>query len=113
MTHKERLEMAIKDLDNGSLPAMQIHKEHTEKNPDMYFAFEKEALRLAQMGYTRFSQWMVANHVRFQRHLNYTPTDGGMGEVFKIPNAVIGIWARRFIVRYPQYDVFRIKSLGE
>lgn len=112
MTHEEKIAMARNDLAEESLPAIKIYRDHTEKNPGMYDAFEDETLKLIGRGYKRFSQWMVANHVRYLYHMQYQASDGGNGELFKVPNGVIGIWARRFIVRHPEHDVFNIKRLS-
>ena len=111
--NRAKIEQARADLSRHDIPAIKIHDEHAARNPGMYDAFESEALKLIAQGYGRFSQWMVANHVRYLYHMRHEATDGGNGEKFKVPNAVIGVWARRFIVDHPEHDVFTIKRLAE
>lgn len=109
MNKAEKIQIAKDDMSKPELPAMKIYWEHTRLNPDMYAAFEREALHLINLGHRKFSQWMVANHVRYLYHIVHTPT--GETDKFKIPNGVISVWARRFILDHPEHNVFNIRKL--
>ena len=113
LTHAQRLEMAEHDLRSRN-PANLLFRKHLSRHPKLYPAFEAATLELIKAGHVKFSHWMVMNYVRYNVHSS--PQRFGImrkheGEEFKIPNDVVSMWARKFIVEYPQYDVFRIKPL--
>lgn len=114
LTPEEKLRIARYDL-RSCHPDVLAERTLFNKNPELYYGFVDATLNLLERGYPRFSQWMVANYVRYNvmssRAEGLTP--GEQGREFKVPNGVIAVWARQFIVQYPEYaDVFSIKPMA-
>jgi len=78
---------------------------YEEKNPHVYEEFKRNTLELAKAGVKKTSAWLVINKMRWDSMLSVESFD------YKIPNDFIGVYARRFMKQYPQYDgIFTIKS---
>lgn len=71
---------------------------HYIHEPHVYQLFEKFALELASQK-SKSSAWLVANRMRWEAEFSTE-------EQYKITNDYIGLYARMFMDRHPQYDNF-------
>lgn len=103
MTHETEAEFlnyldSIKDnMDKDDLPTRFLY--HYRTNPNVYRMFEAFALQAIQAGITRLSAWLIANRMRWEVELQKQ-----VDEEFKISNDFIGLYARLFMARHPQYS---------
>lgn len=89
---------SIKDnMDKDDLPTRFLY--HYRTNPNVYRMFEAFALQAIQAGRTRLSAWLIANRMRWEVELQKQ-----VDEEFKIANDFIGLYARLFMARHPQYN---------
>jgi len=79
-----------------------------KNNPSVWDRFEAYTLEAIESGRRHYSHWAIVNRIRWNTEIE---TKGGE---FKISNDYIGMYARLFHARYPQYDgFFKLKPLKE
>ena len=79
---------------------------HNAEHPAIYEEFEKLALQVKASGRTRYSQWIIANVIRWHRDLGVSKGD------FKISNDFIAYYVRLLMIRHPEFaDFFSIKTM--
>lgn len=74
------------------------------KNPEFYQLFEKFALEAAAAKQRKLSAWLITNRVRWEASLVVTATEPG--QLYRIPNDFIALFARKFMVDHPEFDGF-------
>ena len=90
------------DLDPKLLEKFkQFHKE----NPRVYDLFVTYSKRMKISGKNKYSAWTIVNVIRWNMDLWTT------GDVFKINNDFIAIYARVMIHNYPEFaDFFELRQ---
>jgi hypothetical protein len=80
--------------------------EFHQKNPEVYQAFEQQALRAIKLGRTKISAKLILNWIRWNKSLETTD------ESFKINDAYQSYYARHFANKNPQFkDCFDYRKL--
>lgn len=72
---------------------------HAE-NPDVYAEFKAFAARIKATGRQKYSAWVIIQAIRWTRDVQTT------GDVFKVNNDFIAIYARLLMVQHPEYRGF-------
>lgn len=83
--------------DRYDLPSMFLS--HMALRPDVYNTFENFAFEGIRAGATKLSAWLIANRMRWELILSNKGK-----EEFNISNDFIGLYARLFMARHPQYQ---------
>tara|TARA_B110000503_G_scaffold39926_1_gene65569 strand:+ start:41 stop:319 length:279 start_codon:yes stop_codon:yes gene_type:complete len=77
-----------------------------EENPEVYKLFCKFSLQAAARGHKRLSAWMIVNRIRWETAVVTTGND------YKVSNDFIALYARKFMIDYPQHaGFFLIKTM--
>lgn len=74
-----------------------FHRQHTE----VYRAFERRALALAQRGYRRWGAAAIFEVLRYESAISGQPDDA-----YKLNNSFRAYYARMFLARHPELDGF-------
>lgn len=70
------------------------------ENPDVYSKFVGLSTTMAKKGRTAYSAWAIINKIRWDHDIETE------GDVFKISNDFIGLYARKLILNQPAMLVF-------
>jgi len=76
------------------------------ENLGVYDLFEKFALQAKAAGRPRFSQWMIAQRIRWYTNIETTGTD------YKLSNDYIAMYARLLVYAIPELEgFFQLKKM--
>jgi len=96
--------MNYKEL-NGVSIREGFNKFHNQ-NPQIFKAFEQEALRAINAGKTKLSSKLIINYIRWNEFVDSSDAN------FKINDAYQSYYSRLFANKYPQYSkVFEFRKL--
>lgn len=71
-----------------------------EENPHVYARFKEYVHRIRLTGREKYSAWVVIQVIRWEHDV------ASRGEVFKINNDFIALYARMLIAEYPEFETF-------
>ena len=105
MTFKENL--IIKDIFKNIDPNLLAKwKTYHQKNPHVYKKFRELAFAMHKTGRTKYSAWTIINKLRWDHDISTT------GDVFKISNDYIALYARLLIYHHNELlDFFDLKPM--
>lgn len=70
------------------------------KNPQVYERFMELTFKMLQTGRSQYSAWAIFNVIRWDHDMSTT------GDMFKISNDYIAIYARVFMLDFPEASGF-------
>lgn len=77
-----------------------------EKNPNLWIRFRALSFEVKATKRKRYSAWTIINVLRWEHDVRT------QGDVFKISNDFIALYARLMIATYPEFDgFFEIKKM--
>lgn len=85
-----------------------------DENPDVYTLFKRFTFEAIRAGHKRLSAWLIINRIRWETDVvtkggDYDPT---RGTYYKISNAFVALYARKFIEDHPAHaDLFTLRKL--
>lgn len=75
-------------------------KKFHEENPQVFKAFEDQALRAISRGCEKLSAKLIINYIRWNHFVDTTDMN------FRINDAYQSYYARFFVSKYPEYENF-------
>lgn len=96
--------MNYRDLNGVSI--REGFKKFHEENPQVYLAFEHQAMRAIQKGRTKISAKLIINWIRWHEFIESNDLS------FKINDAYQSYYARLFVEKHPEYkSIFEFRRL--
>jgi hypothetical protein len=80
--------------------------EYHQQNPQVFDEFRRRAIAMRTAGRRKYSQWTIIQSIRWDHDLRTT------GDVFKINNDFIALYARLLIHELPEFkDFFELRTM--
>lgn len=77
------------------------------ENPAFFELFEQFTKEAIRAGHTQLSGWLIINRVRWETDVVTT------GDKYKISNNYVALFARLFMIKYPEYiGFFKTKKMS-